>query len=160
MDFTDQREFFDFVRGINEKYLKSADANIKILEEYLGENAIIGCVDLKDAYTQLIDAIKPGNTASNMGKIDACLKKYTNDLQKILVNTYFTLIEVREKDLLENIHKDDAANIEKEIESEKAVLAKILSEKKDKTDVLDAAIERSKDIYDHVETWCAKYHLA
>jgi len=156
MDFT---YFFDFVRNVNEEYLKPADANIKYLEEYCGENGIFFVNWLKNAYTQLIKAIQPGNVLSNKGTIDADLRKYTNELQKILVNTYLILIHVRKIDLQKNIHKNDAANIEKIIKSEKTELAKILSEGKDKKDVLDEAIKRSKALYDIVETWCAKYHL-
>jgi len=160
MAFTDYKDFFDSVRSINNEYLKPADTNIKFLEEYLGENAII-CVDLlKNAYAKLIKAIQPGNVLSNKGTIDADLEKYKNNLQIILIKTYFALIDVRKKDLQENIHKDAAANVEKIIKAEKAELAKILLEKKDKKDVLDAAIKRSKAIFDIIEKECAKYHLA
>ena len=160
MDFTDQRGFFDCVHGINKKYLKSADENIKFLEEYRGENGIVCIRLLKDAYEQLIKAIEPVDIVANKEKIYVYLRKYTNDLQKILAVTYFTLIAVRKGDLQENIPKDDAAKIEQEIEAGKAELVKILSEKRDKTDVLDSLIERSNALYNLVETWCTQYHLA
>ena len=156
MDFTDEEGFFDLVRRTNEEYLKPADANIKFLEEYRGKNGINCLRLLKDAYGHLLKAIQPVDIVSNKETIDVYLKKYTNDLQNILFKTYSALIDVRMKDLLENINKDDAAQINKKIESEIDELKRIITEKKD----IIKAINRFKAIYDLVETWCEKYHLA
>jgi len=153
MDFKD---FFDFVRNVNEEYLKPADANIKYLEEYLGENGIDCISVLKNLYEQLIEAIQPDKVLSNKGTIDVYLKKYKSDLRILLIKTYLKLIDVRMKDLLKNIHKNDAANIKEIIKPKKTELIDIIKKEKDPK----KTIECSKALYDLVETYCAKYYLA
>jgi len=144
--------------------MKPADENYKFLEEYGEKNVTKFVQELKNAYEQLIKAIEPGDILSNKKKVKARLNKYTNDLQKFLILTYHNLIEVRGKDLYENIHEDEATMIKAKIELERAELSKFVKLSKgrknqEKTDTLDTAIKYSKNIYDLVETSCAKHHL-
>jgi len=159
MGFTDERDFFACVRSINDKYLKPADKNIKILEEYKRENGIICVNSLKNAYSLLNKAIRPASIVSDRKKIEMSLKEYKIYLQNFLIEVQWALIYERKKDLQKNISKNDAANIHEEIISKRAELNKIIPEKKDKEDVLDEVIERSKALYDLVETYCAKHNL-
>ena len=161
MAFTDQQGFFDFVRSINEKYLKPADANFKVLEEYCGKSGI-PCVDsLKNAYTQLVMAIQLEDISSGKNKVDECLEKYIYELQKDLLKTYLKLIEVRRKDLLTNIPETCKTEVIKIIRSEKSKFKIILSTHKDndKKSILDSLIQCSKEIYDFIEKMYKTYHL-
>jgi hypothetical protein len=164
MDFTDYQEFFKIVRGINEKYMKPADENYKILEEYGGKNVPKFVQKLKNAYEILIKAIEPGDILSSKKTVKEHLNEYTNYLQIFLILTYINLINAREKDLYESINEDDATMIKVKIKPEKAELSKFVQLSKgkkdqEKTDVLDTAIKCSKNIYDFVEASCAKHHL-
>jgi hypothetical protein len=118
LDYENHQGLIRIISDINKKYYEPARNNIFFIEEYERKNCIAYMAQIRDAYNHLMEIFKHEDIIKNKEKIKKQLIDYLGHLERIIIDTFQRITELKFASLLESVQRiksDDLSAIKTQI---------------------------------------------